>query len=325
MLRDRLRGIDVAPVGCCSVWPTTDFEFDWRPRGWPLLSASWAGDALPVAVPAQAGRRRPLRPLSDVIDRFGAYNVALIDRQSLRVFAVRMGEIQAQTEALGEALKRHRQGGWSAQIYQRRQDNLAMYNLKQAAEALEAFTEQTGVHRLVLGGSPDVLVQFREVLPRHLQEQIVGEFVADISASTHKALQLSLDVAQQADLAQEQALVRCHHRREQRRPGRDRLADTVYALHQATRGCCWSATRSTDRRRCAATAASASRRPQRRLASVRYAATMPGGVDDVANLAVRKASKPALVNIVRNKPNSTRPAGWPPYCVTDDNLLLEQA
>ncbi len=310
MLRDRLRGIEQhVPAGLLQrVADYLDFEFDWRPRGLALFVSEelWQVMPLPVAVPVQAvwAAQAYVRPLSDVIDRFGAYNVALIDRQSLRVFAVRMGEIQAQTEALGEALKRHRQGGWSAQIYQRRQDNLAIHNLKQAAEALEAFTEQAGVHRLVLGGSPDVLVQFREVLPRHLQEQIVGEFVADISASTHKALQLSLDVAQQADLAQEQALVQeAITAANKGGQGVIGMADTVYALHQGrARLLLVSDTFHGQAQVCGHCGS----------VSVEAAATSPGecplcghdavvAVDDVANLAVRKALETgATVNIVRN-------------------------
>ncbi len=213
MLRDRLRPLGQVPEALVRrVWDYMDFEFDWAPRGLAIFadeSNLWQVIPLPISVPVQAywAEKPYVRTLSDVIDRFGAYNVALVDRQSLRVFSVRMGEIQAQTQALGEELKRHKQGGWSAQVYQRHEDNLAMHNLKQAAEVLDAFGEQTGVRRLVLGGSPDVLSQFREVLPRRVSDHIIGEFAADVSASTHKALQLSLDVVAQADLAEEAQLV----------------------------------------------------------------------------------------------------------------------
>ena len=310
MLRDRLRNIErhVPAELLQRVADYLDFEFDWRPRGLALFASEelWHVMPLPIAVPVQAmwAAQAYVWPLSDVSDRLGAYNVALVDRQGLRVFAVRMGEIQAQTEALGEELKRHRQGGWSAQSYQRTHDNLAMYNLKQAAEALEAFTEQTGVHRLVLGGSPDVLAQFREVLPRHLQEQILGEFAADVSASAPKTLQLSLDVAQQADLAQEEALVRqAITAANKGGQGVIGMADTVYALHQG---------------RARLLLVSEAFHGQAQVCghcgsvSAEVATTSPSecplcghdavvAVNDVANLAVHKALETgAAVNIVRD-------------------------
>jgi len=239
MLRDRLRYIEGVPTALIQrVAEYLSFEYDWRSRGLAIFVNAedlWQVVPLPIAVPAQAvwGPQPYIRPLSDVVDRFGAYNVALVDRESLRVFSVRMGEIEAQTEALGEELKRHRQGGWSSQIYQRREDNLAVQNLRQAAEVLSTFNEQTGVHRLVLGGSPEVLAQFRELMPRQLAEQVVGEFTADVSASEHKALQLSLDVAYQADLAQERVLVdEAITAAKKGAQGVIGMADTVYALHQ---------------------------------------------------------------------------------------------
>jgi peptide subunit release factor 1 (eRF1) len=318
MLRDRLRGIEhQLPVDVLQrVGDYLDFEFDWRPRGLAIFVSDdlWQVVPLPIAVPVQSvwAAQAYVRPLSDVIDRFGAYNVALIDRQSLRVFSVRMGEILAQTEALGEALKRHRQGGWSAQIYQRRQDNLATQNLKQSAEALEAFNEETGVRRLVLGGSPDVLTQFREVLSRHLQEQIVGEFNADISASNHKALQLSLDVAQQADAAQERALVaEAITAANKGGQGVIGMADTVYALHQGRARLLLVSETFHDGAHvcvhCGSVSAEAHSLPAECPLCGHDTVTR---VDDVANLALRKAIETgAAVNIVRANAELDRAGG----------------
>ncbi len=239
MLRDQLRYVDGVPAELTQrVMDYIDFDYDWRARGLAIfanLDSLWETVPLPIGVATRVvwSDLPYIRPLTDVIDRFGAFNVALVNRESVRVFSVRMGEIQAQTEALGEELKRHRQGGWSAQIYQRREDNLAIQNLKQAAEVLLAFSEQTGVRRLVLGGSPEVLAQFREVMPRELSEQILGEFTADVSASAHKALQLSLDVVYQADLEKERRLVEeAITAARKGANGALGVADTIYALYQ---------------------------------------------------------------------------------------------
>jgi hypothetical protein len=81
-----------------------DFEYDWQSRGLAVFASGkelWKVIPLPIAVRTQAvwANRPYVRVLSDVLDRFGAYAVALFDQRSLRLFAVAGGKIQAATES----------------------------------------------------------------------------------------------------------------------------------------------------------------------------------------------------------------------------------
>jgi peptide chain release factor subunit 1 len=189
-----------------------DYEYDWQSRGVAIFSSGqelWKAVPLPIAVKTQAflANRPYVRTLVDLLDQFGQYTIALIDRESVRLFSVAWGKIQPETEAFGEELKRHKQGGWAAARYQRREDNLALHNLKQAVEVIQAYCARTNCNRLMLAGSGPVLAQVADLLPNDLRRMVIGEFVADMVAPPNELLRLSLDVATQVELEQERELV----------------------------------------------------------------------------------------------------------------------
>jgi len=237
LFREAVRGFDCARE-IERVQRFLDFEYDWQSRGVAVFAAGeefWKAIRLPIAVSTQAfWMERPyVRVLTDVRDRFGRYNVALMDKMRLRLFSVEWGRIQAETEAQGEELKRHKQGGWAAARYQRHEDNLALHNLKEAVETIQAFMERTGVRRLILGGSNETLAQVYQMMPKPLQECVIGQFTVDLQASPKEILDLSLGVAYKADLEAERRLVEeAITAAAKGGTGVIGLHDTLYALHQ---------------------------------------------------------------------------------------------
>lgn len=239
MFRTRARDVaDVAVAETRAVQKYLDFEFDWQSRG---LAVFAVGDALwkvlplpvPVGVQVTYGDKPYVRPLTDVLDRFGRYAVAVVDRESVRLFSVAWGKIQAETAALGEQLKHHKQGGWAAARYQRHEDHLALHNLKQAVEVIQAFCEANDYRQLVLAGSAEALSQIKELMPNSMREWVMGEFPVEVSASPNEILQRSLDVMVQRDLAREQELVsEAITAAAKGGAGVTGLADTFQLLHQ---------------------------------------------------------------------------------------------
>jgi len=189
-----------------------DFEYDWQSRALAVFASGddlWKIIPLPIAIATQARyTERPyVRVLMDVLDRFGSFGVAILDRENLRLFSVDWGGIRAETESFGEELKHHKQGGWAAARYQRHEDNLALLNMKQAADIVQTFCETTGCKRLMLGGSAGSLAQFKDLLPHPVREHVIGEFAVDMEASAKEILVRALDVAGRVDLAEEKRLV----------------------------------------------------------------------------------------------------------------------
>ncbi len=230
-------GDGVPPAEVERVQRYLDYEYDWQSRGVALYGAGedwWRAIPLPAPVPTRAyyGDLPHIREAANLVDRFEEYVVALVDRTALRLFTVRSGADHAETEAVGEALKRHRQGGWAAARYQRHEDNLALHNLKQAVEVVRTYCEEIDCRRLILAGSADVLAQFKDLLPAALGERVVGEFPADMEASPAEILARSTHVLEEAADREDRRLVEeAVTAAGKGGAGVTGLADALYALH----------------------------------------------------------------------------------------------
>ncbi|MHB1294918.1 MAG: baeRF10 domain-containing protein [Anaerolineae bacterium] len=210
MLREEVRKLDkqVTAADLEVVSNYLDYEYDWQARGLALFVAQGRLEqAVPLPVPVKTQvtftDKVQVRTLADVLDRFGQYAVALYDQEGVRLFQVAWGRIETEEDAYGAEVKRHRQGGWAAAKYQRREDNLALRNLKQAAERTTAFCQALHMRKLVLAGQKEVLAEIKEMLPTEIRALVIGEFAADMEITPAELLGLSLDVAWQADLTEE--------------------------------------------------------------------------------------------------------------------------
>jgi peptide subunit release factor 1 (eRF1) len=84
-------------------------------------------------------------------------------------------------------------GGTSAHSA-RRGEAVVHRNLKDVVEATEAFCNANGCTRLVLAGSDSNLGQFRDMLPKALQDRVIGSFAVDAAASVGDVQARSLDL-----------------------------------------------------------------------------------------------------------------------------------
>ena len=216
-----------------------DQEYDWRTRGVAIFASAknslWRVYplALPVASEAYTGQKLYLKPLSDLLDEHGRYGVVLVDRESARFFLVYMGKVEEKSASLGEELKRHKQGGSAATRFQRRADKQAGQNLKLAAEVTTDFCRENRCERLVLAGSEDNVVQFREMLPRAQRKHIVGTLVMDMEATVTEVRDRSMELMRSKEREREQQLVDDMVTAAAKGGGAViGLADTFYAVHE---------------------------------------------------------------------------------------------
>ncbi len=180
---------DVNPKDRARIEEYIDLEFDRQARGLACFSCQdhdfWR--VYPLHVPIDNAimiDRRPLvRRLIDLIDAYGYLGVVAIDRTGARFFSFHLGELEETTGALGEEVKRHKQGGWAAARYQRHEDEAAKANLRWLAELTERYTRQYDWRRLVLAGTDDNLALFRAFLPPNIQQRIVGTTALDLGAN----------------------------------------------------------------------------------------------------------------------------------------------
>lgn len=188
-----------------------DFEFDWQAKG--IAAFSCQGEdfwrVYPLAVPVEnrvyVYDRPYIKPLTDVLDAYGRYGVAVVDREGARFYKFNLGELEEATGILGEEVKRQkhgrgasvgRRGGMTATG--RREEGVAQRNLKDAAESAADFFKGSGITHLVLGGTEETVAQFQELLPKATRDHVIGSFSISAGASEGQVLARSMEVIEVA-------------------------------------------------------------------------------------------------------------------------------
>jgi peptide chain release factor subunit 1 len=199
-----------------------DFEYDWQGKGVAVFSCQdadfWRSYSLAVPVHnyTYVSRRPYIKPLTDVLDAYGRYGVILVDREGARMFVFNMGELEEATGLLGEEVRRTKHGGASgvtgmrggmAPRSARREEAVVVRNLKDVVEATQAFAANSGCTRLVLGGSEMNVSQFRDLLPKALQDKVIGTFTIDVAAPESEVQAKSMELIEEFAQKREMELV----------------------------------------------------------------------------------------------------------------------
>jgi peptide subunit release factor 1 (eRF1) len=237
-----------APEDIKAVVRFFDHEYDWSGRGVVIFSNS-AEDfwhtyilAVPVASGVTVARKPYIWPLAALVDAYGSYAVALIDRQGTRLLLFEMGELQTSEEHVGEDVRKLKRGRGSsggpgrrggAPISSRREEEVAQRNIREALKVTEQFCRRYKPQRLIVAGAEPTVTKFREALPKTLQEKVIGSFNADMNESEPEIRERSFEILQQVETEREAALVEAVFTAAAKgRGGVIRLADTLGAAHE---------------------------------------------------------------------------------------------
>jgi peptide chain release factor subunit 1 len=147
---------------------------------------------LPVRVRPNAywGETPYLRPLLAVLDEFERTIVVLVDKEKARFFRVFLQQIEEIADLIEPTPAKHRQhggawayppgpdwtrGGWSDSGIVRHEETHVLWHARHAVATLARLTAQERVDRVIIGGTPEVLAEFRRLLPRPLRMRVVEE------------------------------------------------------------------------------------------------------------------------------------------------------
>lgn len=224
VLRSLLKEVtaEAQPADLEAVERYFDFEYDWQGRGVAVFSCQAADfwRDYPLAVPvhsyAHVAHRPYIKPLTDVLDAYGRYGVILVDSEGARMFLFNLGELVETTGMLGEEVRRTKHGGASGVAGMRggmtartarRGEAVVQRNLKEMAEATDAFCTSNGCTRLVLGGTEANVSQFYDALPKAVQQKVIGSFAIDSDAPVTEIQSRSMDLIEQVAQKREVELV----------------------------------------------------------------------------------------------------------------------
>lgn len=248
----RLRGLlkqsedGVAAADIAAIEKYFDHQYDWSGRTVAVFSCAPLDffRAYSLAVAARSRARvmpRPyVKPLADLMDSYGNYGVALVDKQGARLFHFHLGELREQEGTFGEAVKHTKRGGAStvpgrrggAAGRTRHEDEKVARNLREAVDFAVSFFNDQGIRRILLGGTDENVAQFRAMLPKAWQKRVVGALAIGMNAGEAEVLARSLEVAQAAERAREGKIIQTLITAAAKgKAGVVRLDDTLGAAH----------------------------------------------------------------------------------------------
>ncbi len=171
--------------------------------------------AYPIQIPIRSRIRvsnRPhVKPLADLLDSYGGYGVALVDKQGARLFSFHMGALSEQEGVLGESVRRTKHGGGSQTASRRSGDaGQAQYtaevterNMRESAEFAANFFSENNIRRVLIGGTDDNIALFRNYLPKSWQSLIVGTFPISMTANHDEVMERAMKIGQEVEQQRE--------------------------------------------------------------------------------------------------------------------------
>lgn len=245
-LRNMLKEVGL-PDDVEAVESFVEHEHDWSGRSLAIFSCAEQDffRAYSLAIPTRdrmrIGNTPHVKPLADLVDNYGGYAVALVDKQGARLFYYHMGELVEQDGVVGETVRHTKRGG-ASQFPGRRggmagqtnyAEEVAVRNMKESADFAAEFFAENHVRRVILAGSDDNVSNFRSHLPKTWQSLIVGSFPMAMTATTNEISERAQELIQEQDRRREketvQAIVTAAAKG---REGAVGLEDTLSALKE---------------------------------------------------------------------------------------------
>jgi hypothetical protein len=212
-LLEEVKG-EAAPEDISAVQQYFEHEYDWSGRGAVVFSCA-ADDyrrtytlAVPVASGATIARRPYLSPLVALMNAYGQYVVALVDRQGVRMFSFRLGKLVQAKAFEGKEVRRSKKGRGSsggpgrrggAPMSSRHGDEVALRNLRDSAKHVERFCRRQKPQHLILAGVEHTISLFTDLLPKALKDIAIGPIGLDSTATEPEIRKRSLELLQQVE------------------------------------------------------------------------------------------------------------------------------
>ncbi|MDF1500420.1 MAG: hypothetical protein P1P76_08125 [Anaerolineales bacterium] len=221
-----------------------EHEYDGSGQGLVLFSCSGENFFKTISLPIPVRNRARLlpkpyvKPLAALLDHFGHYGVAIVDKQGLRAFHFHLGELNEQEGIVGEDVRHTKSGG--SQVAGRRggitsqtgyAEELVERNLRESVEFAARFFDQNNIRRVLIGGTEAITQRFIELLPKRWQSLVLGTFPIEKTAGHAQVLERAMQVAEETKERQEQDLIKTVITAAAKDRGTTGLQDTLQAVY----------------------------------------------------------------------------------------------
>ncbi len=197
--------------------------------------------AVPVRNRVRVSDHPHVKPLADLLDSYGGYGVALVDKQGARMFSFHLGELREQEGVIGEEVRHTKRGGSSSVAGRRggvagqtqHAEEVTDRNMKEAADFASHFFADHNVRRVLIGGADDNVGLFRSQLPKAWQSLIVGTFPMSMTAGKNEVFERAMQIGRNAERNRETELIKTLVTNASKgRGGVMKLDDTLRCVHE---------------------------------------------------------------------------------------------
>jgi len=226
-----------------------ELEYDRQGNGLAIFGGEGFWRVYPLAIAigdsVHVGSQPYIKPLADYADAYDRYGVALVDREGARLFMFNQGTLQEATGTLGEEIKSQirgasgrggrsgagpghgRSSGLDSKI-----DQITARNLRDVVGLTQEFYQAGQCERIILGGTHENRARFMSMLPKALQNKVIGDFSIDMYASELEVLERSMPIIQDSVAQRKAALMQNLTTAARTGNGSLGLADTMVAIQE---------------------------------------------------------------------------------------------
>ena len=110
-----------------------------------------------------------IRPLARIADEWESFTLVLINSNQAKIFSVSLGHAEQTKKLSSDIMNKHKKGGWSQPRFQRLRKGAIHEFYIEVREFLENHVDK----QMILAGPGTSKIEFRNELPKHLQELII--------------------------------------------------------------------------------------------------------------------------------------------------------
>ncbi|MEA2075772.1 MAG: Vms1/Ankzf1 family peptidyl-tRNA hydrolase, partial [Euryarchaeota archaeon] len=114
-----------------------------------------------------------IRPLARLVDEYESFGLVLLDSQRAKIYVVSSGKVGYKKKKANDIINKHKKGGMSQARFQRLRKGAIDHFLKDVAEDVEKLFSKDEVVKIIIAGSGNAKIIFKNILPPHIKSKIV--------------------------------------------------------------------------------------------------------------------------------------------------------
>lgn len=148
-----------------------------------------------------------VRQLEAMLDEYERFALVLVDRERARFFRFQLGVLTEQAEFLDKVPRGQDAGGLTAVSVQRHTGELVHKHLKHVADVVFEACQNNAVDRVALGGPPDIVAEFEEVLHPYVRGLLGPGVSVSVGSSVGEIRRAAMEAEYEAEREGERRLV----------------------------------------------------------------------------------------------------------------------